>query len=190
MRAFVALTPPSDVVEDLADFVAPRRAADPTLRWTAPEQWHVTLAFLPDVAERHLDDLAERLGRAAARRTAFALALRGGGAFPDVGRGRVLFAGLDVGDRQELDRLATGVRAAAAKAGAAPDGGRFHPHLTLARSGRPQDLTRWLRVLDSYAGPRWSAAEVELVESRLGQGPGGRPHHEVLATFPLTAPHL
>ncbi len=182
----MALRPPPDALADLAEFVAPRREAGPGLRWTSSDQWHVTLAFLPEVPDRALDDLLERLGRAARRRAACDVAVRGGGAFPDVGRGRVLFAGLDVGaHREELDRLVTGVRAAAAKAGAAPDGGRFHPHLTLARSGRPQDLTRWVRVLDAYAGPRRRADAVELVASSLGQGPGGRPRHEVVAAFPL-----
>lgn len=182
----MALRPPPDALEDLAEFLAPRREAGLGLRWTSSDQWHVTLAFLPDVPDCALDDLLERLARAAGRRTAFRLAVRGGGAFPDVARGRVLFAGLDVGQhREELHRLATGVRAAAAKAGAAPDGGRFHPHVTLARSGRPQDLTRWVRVLDAYAGPLWRAEAVELVASSLGQGPGGRPRHEVLTVFPI-----
>lgn len=188
MRMFVALRPPRQALEDLEEFVTPRREAGPALRWTSSEQWHLTLAFLPDVPDRRQDELSERLARAALRRTAFQLSLRGGGAFPDVGRSRLLFAGVDAGGHaRELDRLATGVRAAAAKAGAAPHGGRFHPHLTLARSGRPQDLTRWVRILDAYAGPWWPADAVELVASFLGQGSRGRPRHEVLAAYPLAA---
>ena len=53
----------------------------------------------------------------------------------------------------ELDRLAVGARAAFAKAGAAPDGTRFRPHLTLARLGRPEDVVRWVRLLEAYRGP-------------------------------------
>ncbi len=189
MRLFVALVPPDDAVEDLAGFLEPRREADPTLRWTSSEQWHLTLAFMASVDDRHLDDLLERLTRAAARRHAFSASMVGGGAFPNVARGRVLYAGVDVGDAsQELDRLVTGVRAAANRAGAAAEGGGFHPHLTLARVSRPVDLTRWVRVLDGYAGPLWPAGELALVESHLGEGPGGRPRHDVLARFPLAAP--
>ena len=136
-----------------------------------PEQWHLTLAFLADVADRHLDDLVDRLGRAAARRTPFAVTLAGGGAFPDPARAKVLFAGVETDGARAGPRLATGARAAAGKAGAEVDGGRFHPHVTLARTGRPVEATRWLRVLDAYRGADLDGAtEVALVASHLGRG--------------------
>ncbi|HET6698186.1 MAG TPA: RNA 2',3'-cyclic phosphodiesterase [Nocardioidaceae bacterium] len=185
---FVALIPPADVVEDLAAFVAPRQEADTVagaLRWTSEEQWHVTLAFLPGVADRHLDDLCARLERAAARRTGLELAVRGGGAFPNPARARVLYAGVEARDPDELSRLATGVRAAATKSGAGADGGRFHPHLTLARLRRPTEVTRWIRVFDAYTGPWWHAREVALVASHLGEGPRNRPRYELVGTFAL-----
>ena len=184
MRMFVALVPPDDALEHLAEFLAPRHEAGPDLRWTALEQWHVTLAFMADVAERRLDDLEERLGRAAGRRTAFDLTVAGGGAFPDPARAKVLFAGVET-DGVELGRLATGARAAAGKAGAPVAGARFHPHLTLARTRQPHEVTRWIRVLDAYRGPTWTATEVALVASHLGEGPRRRPRYEPLATFPL-----
>jgi 2'-5' RNA ligase len=187
MRMFIAVVPPVEVVEDFAAFLAPRQEAEPGFRWTVPEQWHVTLAFMPALADRHLDDLEERLARAAARRTAFPVRFAGAGAFPDPARAKVLFTAVET-EGPELRHLATGVRAAATKAGASPEGGRFHPHVTLARTGRPVEATRWLRVLDTYQGPRWSATEVALVASHLGEGPRGRPRYEVLATFPLAHP--
>src|SRR6185436_12547904 len=100
-----------------------------------------------------------------------------------------LWAGLQhEGEHDELARLATGVRAAAAKSGIEVAGGRFRSHLTLARLRRPADVTRWLRVLDPYAGPSWQAREVALVASHLGQGPSGRSRHEVRETFVLGPP--
>jgi 2'-5' RNA ligase len=183
---FVALLPPDRATEDLAEFLAPRQESGDGLRWTAPEQWHVTLAFFGDVAERHLDDLVERLGRAAARRTSVDLRISGAGAFPNPGRAKVVYAGIDAAGRdEELRRMATGARAAGSKSGAGGDGGRFHPHVTLARSGRPIEATRWIRVLDAYRGPSWSATEMTLVESHLGEGPRRRPRYEVVETFAL-----
>ena len=77
---------------------------------------HVTLAFLAAVPERRVDDLVERLTRAAAKRTAFDTRITGGGAFPGPVDARVLWTGLELDDlgRTELARLATGTRAAAA----------------------------------------------------------------------------
>ena len=183
MRMFVALVPPEEALTDLEDFLVPRQEASSGFRWTVPEQWHVTLAFLPQVSDRSLDDLLVRLERAARRRTPFTVSVAGGGAFPNVGRAKVLYAGLDVSDAEELRRLATGSRAAANKAGAAAEGTRFHPHLTLARIGRPLDATKWVRVLDAYRGPAWEAREISLVESHLGEGPRKRPRYEVVESF-------
>lgn len=194
---FVALTPPPDAVEHLDDFLDVRRAAAdvrwPDLRWATAEQLHLTLAFLAEVADRHLDELVERLGRAAARRTAFRARVAGGGAFPNVARARVLWAGLDLDERgrTELPRLATGARAAASKTGVAVDGQRFRPHLTVARLRRPAEVSSWVRLLDGYVGPEWTADRVALVESHLGEGPRGRPRYQVveeLAMRTVTTP--
>ncbi|MBY9074337.1 RNA 2',3'-cyclic phosphodiesterase [Nocardioides sp. WL0053] len=189
MRMFVALIPPEDALEDLAEFLVPRQEVDSGLRWTVREHWHVTLAFMGQVQDRSLDDLLERLTRAAARRTPFRVTVTGGGAFPHPGRAKVLYAGLDLPEEgKEMRRLATGARAAANKAGAEAGGGRFHPHVTLARIGRPFDVTKWVRVLDAYRGPTWTADTVSLVQSHLGEGPRNRPRYEVVGRFPMGRP--
>jgi 2'-5' RNA ligase len=189
MRMFVAVVPPTEVVEDLDAFLEVRREAA-AFRWASVEQLHVTLAFLADVPDRSLDDLVERLGGAAARRTAFRAAVAGGGAFPDVGRARVLWAGLDLDatGRTELSRLATGARAAANRAGVPVDGQRFRPHVTVARLGRPGEVTSWVRLLDAYRGPTWTVDRIALVASYLGEGVRGRPRYEVVEELPLRVP--
>lgn len=182
VRMFVAVVPSEEAVDHLEEFLEPRRSAA-AFRWATPEQFHVTLAFLATVEDRHLDELVERLGRAAARRTAFETRVAGGGAFPNAGRARVVWAGLDLDEqgRTELDRMATGARAAASRAGIAVEGKRFRPHLTLARLGRPEEVSSWVRLLDAYAGPPWTVDRLTLVASHLGEGPRNRPRYEVVA---------
>lgn len=190
LRLFAALVPPVAVLDDLDFFLEPRRAADPDLRWSRPTQWHLTLAFAAAVPEYLLDEVAERLASAAERRRLGPLAVSGGGAFPDPDRARVLWAGLahDVpSDRDELAALARGCRTALATAGAEVDGQRFRPHLTLARLGRPANVTRWVRVLESYAGPSWTPDAVSLVASHLGEGPRRSPRYEIVTACPLAA---
>ena len=187
MRMFVALVPPPEVVEHLEEFLAVRRDAA-AFRWSEPEQWHLTLAFSADVPERSLDDLDERLARLAHRRPAVGLRVAGGGAFPHADRARVLYARLDLDEAAAagLDLLAAGCRAAMSRAGARVDGQRFRPHLTLGRLGRPDNVTSWVRLLDAYDGPAWTADEITLVASHLGEGPRRRPRHEVVGTYALT----
>jgi 2'-5' RNA ligase len=186
MRMFVALRPPPDAVVHLDEFLDVRRSAA-GFRWSPPEQFHVTLAFLAEVPDRKLDDLLERLARAATRRTAFDTAITGGGAFPNPARARVLWAGLDLDDvgTTELGRMATGARAAASRAGVAVDGQRFRAHVTVARLGHPEEVTSWVRLLDAYRGPAWRADHVALVASYLGEGPRGRPRYETVEEFAM-----
>ncbi len=186
MRLFVAVVPPDDVIEQFDEFVDVRREAA-AFRWTSPEAWHVTLAFCEQVADRSYDELVERLGATAARRTPFEAAIAGGGAFPDVSRGKVLWAGLALSEfaRSELDQLAAGARSAAATSGIAVDGTRFRPHVTLARLSVPRELTNWVRLLDAYRGPTWTVDRITLVQSYLGEGARGRPRYEALEEFAL-----
>ena len=183
---FVALVPPAAAIEDLDAFLEPRRASAP-FRWALSEQFHVTLSFLAAVADRQLDELVERLKRAGKRRTSFGTRIAGGGAFPNVGRARVVWAGLDLDEHgaTELQRLATGARAAASRTGIPVDGQRFRAHITIARLGRPAEVSNWVRLLDAYAGPPWTADRIELVASHLGEGPRGRPRYETVAAIPL-----
>lgn len=183
-RLFVAVIPPQEVLADLEAFLEPRLAADPDLRWTRPEHWHLTLAFAPSVDRRRQEDLEDRLESVAAQTDSFTLTLDGSGAFPDAAAARVLF--LDVDDPLvDLPPLARRVRSAANGAGVRVDGGPFAPHLTVARRRGPGDVTRWLRVLDTYRSPSWTVDEITLVESELGLGPNGTPRYTPRATFPL-----
>ena len=186
MRLFVALVPPPAAVDHLDEFLEVRRGSAP-YRWATAEQFHVTLAFLAEVEERRLDDLVERIGRAAARRTSFDTRIAGGGAFPNAGRARVLWAGLELDEHghTELDRLATGCRAAANRAGIVVDGQRFRPHVTLARLGHPAEVSSWVQLLDAYAGPPWRVDRITLVASYLGEGPRGRPRYEAVEELDL-----
>ena len=184
MRMFVAAVPPPEVLEDLEEFLSVRREAAP-FRWALPEQWHITLAFLADVPDRSYDDLVARLERAARKRHPMTATVAGGGAFPNVGRAKVLWAGVELDDPVELKRLATGCRAAASKAGIEAGGDRFKAHVTVARMGRPVEATNWVRLLGGYRGPSYQLDEITLVASYLGQGPRQRPRYEVLATFAL-----
>ena len=186
-RMFVALVPPEEAVADLDAFLEPRRDSGP-FRWALAEQFHVTLSFLAAVEDRHLDELVERLERAGARRTSFDTRITGGGAFPNAGRARVVWAGLELDEQgaTELDRLATGARAAATRTGITVDGRRFRPHITIARLGRPAEVSNWVRLLDSYAGPTWTADRIRLVASHLGEGMGNRPRYETVTEIALS----
>ncbi|MDO5504175.1 MAG: RNA 2',3'-cyclic phosphodiesterase, partial [Actinomycetia bacterium] len=183
MRVFAALVPPLSVVQDLSEFLSPRRD-DPAARelsWSRPDAWHITLAFMGQARPDAVDSFIERLAEGGLAEAPLTLQIRGGGAFPMVERAKVLYAAVET-RTGDLARLSERTRMAAAVTGCSPDGRAFVPHLTLARSRRATEASRWVRVLDTYTGPTWTADEVAVLESHLGSG---RPRYAVLETIPL-----
>ncbi|MEA4945638.1 MAG: RNA 2',3'-cyclic phosphodiesterase [Propionicimonas sp.] len=180
-RLFLAVRPPASVTDDLEARIGPRRDTEPALRWAQPEHWHVTLAFLGDVAADHEDRLVENLGPVAESTTAFDLTLGGAGCFPQPGAAKVLWLGARDG-AAELEALARRCRTAASRAGIHVDGGRFQPHLTLARSNRGIVARRWLALLDTFGTFGWQVADFLLIDSELTRG---GPRHRVIERFGL-----
>lgn len=189
MRLFVALLPPPAAVAELAGAAAPLRrlpgARD--LRWTPPESWHLTLAFLGETPDALRPDLDERLARAARRHGPYDLRLAGGGRFGD----RALWAAAE-GDLPGLARLARSVRAAARRAGAAADEEHgFRAHLTLARTARarPVRLRPFAAELAGFRGASWTADTLCLVSSTAPRSgvPGEQPRYDTVAAWPLGA---
>jgi 2'-5' RNA ligase len=154
------------------------RAGDSDWRWSDPEGWHVTLAFLGATDPTAVPRLGAALADAAAVHGAFELRAGGLGIFPSRGRARVLWYGL--ADREgRLVDLARSVRAAVGL----PAEDRFHAHLTLARA-RDRFGTDARALLDLLPATesRLAVDRLILFRSHLGRGPA---RYEALATAPL-----
>ncbi len=161
-RLFVAIWPPDEVLDDLAELPQSR---DQGVRWIERERRHITLRFLrdadPDAVTDALD--AVPMPRCTAR----------------------LGPALDVlGDHSivvpvaGLDDLAGVVRAATREFLDRPDRRPFTGHLTVAklrRRARPQ-RTAGLRITTEF-----DVSEVALVESTLLEA---GPSYETIATWP------
>jgi len=178
VRLFVAVDPPADVREHLRSHTGPLRDAMPGWRWAPPEQWHLTLAFLGEVADERVVELTRRMGLAARRHEPFDLRLAGLGAFANARRAKVLWAGVE-GDRAALKALAGSVSAGARRAKIDVDERRYRPHLTMGRRRAPVDVHDFLGP--GYESPSWRVEEFLLVESHLGSAV----RHEVRDRFRL-----
>lgn len=159
MRLFVAVWPTPDVVDALRRF--PRTGtgtgtAAGGIRWTTPEQWHVTVQFLGEVPEDHLAAVAATWQATAAAHPT--RAVTAGPATTTFGRSVLVVpvAGMD-------DLLP-------------PDG---TPHLTLARSRRHDLRSLAGQPLDVS----WTVDELTLVRSRTL--PDGAVY-DVIERWPLT----
>ena len=131
---FVALNLPDHIRESLWAAAEPLRVLGLPVRWAPPEGIHLTLKFLGDVADEREAELHAALERTAERSRALPLEIHGFGAFPDVRRPRVVWAG--VGPDPALELLQHGVEREFAALGFPTEGRAFRPHLTLGRATR------------------------------------------------------
>ncbi|MFC7504878.1 2'-5' RNA ligase family protein, partial [Nocardioides sp. GCM10030258] len=60
MRLFTAVVPSQEAIEHLDAFLDPRRDAA-GFRWTRPEQFHITLAFMADASAHRVEEYVDRL---------------------------------------------------------------------------------------------------------------------------------
>jgi len=176
IRAFVALPLPDTLRRAVAETIRRLKPSLPGLRFVRDEGAHVTLRFLGWTRADTIAALEAPLRAAAAACPPLDLAVRGLGTFPERGRPRVLWLGL------EVPRAAAALQAAcertAVAAGFEPETRAFHPHLTLGRWG---DRARRLPLPDVDLG---SAHVGALVLYRSELRPSGSVYTP-LAVFPL-----
>lgn len=186
-RCFVAVPVPEELRAALRSTLGAWRAeADvPDLRWTDPQGWHLTLAFLGSVDVDALAALQHAIADAASRSQPDRLSAGGLGAFPSPRRARVLWYGVadpDATLRTLADRVLELLEPLVPRL---RDESPFHGHITLgrARAERGSDLSSWM---GSHAAPAGTVPveRVILYRSHLGGGPA---RYEVLGWAPVGA---
>src|ERR687894_2751667 len=139
MRAFVAVFPPSEVRREALAW-ARRWSSDDRVRWTRPENVHLTLKFLGDVRAESLDGIRVALGEVCAEHAPFDAVLAELGAFPSARLAKILWVGVGAGS-ERLRSLAADVDDALASLGFEREKRPYVPHLTLGRMrGGPLNL--------------------------------------------------
>lgn len=185
-RVFVAIEVPDAVREGLTGPLNALQALHEAVRINPVERMHLTLHFLGHLPRSDVEQLEAALAPTVLRHQRFRLAAEGVGAFPDIRRPRVVWAGID-GEVPKLIALQTDLGEALRQAGVAVED-RFHAHLTLGRVRRP--LKAQERTMLSDWSTRWARAafgdipvdQIRLMRSQLGGGP---PKYTTLATFDL-----
>jgi RNA 2',3'-cyclic 3'-phosphodiesterase len=171
VRCFIAIDLSREVRSalDLAQGRLRAHAPAADVRWVGPAGRHITLQFLGEVSDPRLAEVRNALATAATAVSPMALGCRGLGAFPELTRPRVVWAGIR-GAVGELSRLAAACQRACAPLGFVPEKRPFRGHVTLARVRSPRGFGPLARVIESMADDdfgAWTAAEVVLYRSHL-----------------------
>jgi RNA 2',3'-cyclic 3'-phosphodiesterase len=129
MRVFIAIDIPEEIQVRLAAVQEQLRPVSASARWVAVESIHLTLRFIGEISENHLEDIDNALGGLTWK--PFPVVVRGVGFFPGARSPRVLWAGLEP---STMEGLAKEIDSRLERAGFDHEKRAFRAHLTLARS--------------------------------------------------------
>lgn len=166
MRLFTAIDLPDEVISNLKRLLN-RLRPSARLKWSPPENLHITTKFIGEWPEERLDEIHTALG-AFSNHEPIAIDIRGLGFFPNPHAPRVFWAGIHAS--ADLASLAAETDAALAGLGIEPEKRAFSPHLTLARIKEPvpmQPLRETIAALPSLDFGSFVADRFHLYQSRL-----------------------
>jgi 2'-5' RNA ligase len=186
MRLFVAVHLPDEMKEELhTSFTGAVKGRTSGLRFPPPSNVHVTLKFLGETDEGLIPALEEALKTVAEKAGPFTMSVGGAGAFPDVKRARVVWAGVREG-REKLAELAKAVENTLEPLGFEPERRPFRGHITVARVKNPAAAKAVGEIVAANEGRDFGSFEVgsfSLVKSELK--PDGAVYIDV-GDFPLS----
>jgi RNA 2',3'-cyclic 3'-phosphodiesterase len=187
-RLFIAISLPEAVKAKLLRVQDEMKKALPRgcVRWTKPEQFHLTLKFLGLVKADEVEALSNSLSEVCASFPALRLRAERVGFFPDLRYPRVIWAWVHDA-KEQLPVLQSAIEQAVGSFSEEKAEKTFTGHITLGRCQgikRPQAeiLSRLaLGMTERFFG-EWTAEAVELIRSELS--PSGS-HYTTLAAIAL-----
>ncbi|HKS37867.1 MAG TPA: RNA 2',3'-cyclic phosphodiesterase [Verrucomicrobiae bacterium] len=174
VRAFIAIAVPQMLVEQLKQLQRQLEAdvGGDAVRWTKPDQLHLTLKFLGNVRGDGVNDLKSALTRACAGRAPFQLTLEGLGCFPNTRTPRVVWVGI-TGELKPLEKLQMEIDRQTQTFGDHTEERPFQPHLTIGRvKVQGKDARRLGEAVERttvFRPGAWLIREVELIQSKLAR---------------------
>jgi len=180
MRLFTALDLSSEVMGKLEAKLEQLRPTAP-IRWSRPENLHITIKFIGEWPEARLGELKACLAGLPAR-DPIPVHVRDLGAFVNPKKPRIFWCGINA---PGLETLAADTETATAALGIRTEERAYSPHLTLARIDDGFDMTalRQAVIGGSLDFGRFEARSFFLYLSELK--PGGSVYTK-LAEFPFS----
>ncbi len=149
IRLFIALPLGQEVERYLSSIIDELKPHGGSVKWVAPQNVHLTVRFLGDTEEQRVPKIKQLLDKVASEYPTVATTIDRLGAFPNLRRPRVIWAGIhDNVDR--LEKLARQVELGVRKLRFEKETKGFKPHLTLARIRKPQGLEQLIAHLESF----------------------------------------
>lgn len=150
------------------------------VHWTPFYNLHITLGFLGNVLTEHIQVLIENAYQELRHTQPFLLHIEKLQLFPDTKKPRVIV--YEIAYQETLINLVAALQEAIRATGYKPEERAFRGHLTLGRLRNDVITEENLENVELATIPPINITQIELLESRLGNGP---PRYTSLAKFDL-----
>ncbi len=162
IRTFLALDLDERIREDIADARSHIGDHGAKIKWVAPENQHVTLKFLGDVADDMIDQVRDLTSSIAADVNPFDFEVRGVISVPPKGRLRMLWIGIEDGTGK-MAELHIKLDSALAGMGFPRENRAFKPHATLARVRFAPNPDALRQAADKFADQDFGTQQTDHV---------------------------
>jgi 2'-5' RNA ligase len=179
MRLFLAIPIAPDILKALETGIESLRETRAPVRWVRPEGMHLTVKFLGDTDRKKVGPLIQAVGEVCREVEPFPMSLSGIGAYPNMRRPRVVWAGVEELSGT-LMRLAEDVEDACARMGWPREKRKFSPHVTVGRVKGKINISRLAQAVGKMEEELWGKQVVEslvLYSSELK--PGGAMYEKI-----------
>ena len=194
MNHFFAVPVPPETAEGLIRFIEkwkPLLPPDLFVRWSDPENYHLTLNFLGNISRTTQPRLIKAVGRVPDLVKPFTIHISFSGAFESAQIPFVLWAGLN--EKRETTRLSKSIDAAMAEQGFVIEPHTYVPHITLGRCRAksegtdPPPIKARLPINLDLPVTGFVLLETLPPESRAN---GSKARYNTVHTFPFRNAHL
>lgn len=147
IRAFLAIRPVDQVIQNVAEIQATLAESGADVRWAPSQSLHLTIQFLGQVRDEEMPEIERGLRDRLGALSPFELECRGLGVFPSQRRPRVVWVGVK-GDG--IARVAENTEIVLSPLGFPPEERELSPHITLGRLRSARGWENLARLLKAH----------------------------------------
>jgi 2'-5' RNA ligase len=168
MRVFIGIKPDDSVRETIKHALEPFYRIPTPIKWVKPENIHLTLKFIGEIAPEKKDKIVAGIKKAEFQSAPISLHISGFGKFGPGKNLNIFWAGID--PSPPLKKVYDRIEDTLAEMGIPRETRPFKPHLTLGRNKKNADFTPILALIDRYRDvpiTRFTFGEFHIFKSTL-----------------------
>lgn len=158
-RAFIAIEVP--VSQELQDFSRAVKGTGAFLKMVNLAKVHITLKFLGDTDESLVPEIEDIMKEAVSGIQPFTMKLKGAGAFPNLNRISVIWAGMENADA--LGEIARKIDGGLVTLGFQAEKRKFSPHVTVTRVKGSKNKDKLVDVINQFQHKEFGEVPVDKI---------------------------